>query len=178
MPVYNSKLNPYDLSKICSGVSDRPECYPSRPLMENYLNLNGTRALLGVDDKVERIELSSHAVNTRFMSGLDMQAPGPYYVAGLLERGVDVLIYAGTYDWIAHWIGNLRWVEALEWRGKEACNAQSAREWFVHGEAAGITKAWNGLAFTTVEGAGHLVPYDKPVQALAMVNRWLERRAL
>jgi carboxypeptidase C (cathepsin A) len=36
----------------------------------------------------------------------------------------------------------------------------------------------NSVQFTKVEGAGHMVPYDKPVEALAMLQRWLAEKSL
>lgn len=39
-------------------------------------------------------------------------------VAAVLEGGVRALIYAGTDDFICNYIGNERWVEALDWPGK------------------------------------------------------------
>jgi len=29
------------------------------------------------------------------------------------------------------------------------------------------------LTFATIEGAGHMVPYDKPKESLELVQRWL-----
>jgi cathepsin A (carboxypeptidase C) len=33
------------------------------------------------------------------------------------------------------------------------------------------------FAMSTVNGAGHMVPYDKPREALALVERWLGKRS-
>lgn len=43
------------------------------------------------------------------------RVPNHFYVASLLERGVKVLIYAGTLDWQCNWVANRLWVEKLEW---------------------------------------------------------------
>jgi carboxypeptidase C (cathepsin A) len=48
------------------------------------------------------------------------------------------------------------------------------RDWSVgEDEAAGQTKSFGPLTFVTVLKAGHMVPYDKPAESLAMVRRWL-----
>ncbi|KAJ6538058.1 hypothetical protein B0H19DRAFT_1270428 [Mycena capillaripes] len=39
------------------------------------------------------------------------------YVGGLLERGIRVLIYVGTYNYSCNWVGNERWTLALKWSG-------------------------------------------------------------
>jgi carboxypeptidase C (cathepsin A) len=61
----------------------------------------------------------------------------------------------------------------MEWSGQKNFTSQKLREWKVDGEAAGLTRSADGLTFATIQGAGHMVPYDKPVQALELVNRWL-----
>ncbi|EJU01527.1 alpha/beta-hydrolase [Dacryopinax primogenitus] len=156
MPTWKSGRNPYNVAEICP-TTDNPvvSCYPIMQWMSAYLNLISTLSLLGVDEHAKE-----------------------YYVTGLLERGMDVLIYVGTYDNVCNWVGNSRWVEALEWTGQLAFNSRDLTEWTVHGRRAGLTKHAKGLTFATVDAAGHMVPYDKPVEALAMLNRWLEKRSL
>ena len=40
-------------------------------------------------------------------------------------------------------------------------------------QVAGYTASYEGLAFATVKGAGHMVPQFKPAEALAMFGRFL-----
>jgi len=96
------------------------------------------------------------------------------HVTALLERRVPVLIYVGTDDWICNFIGQEIWTAELDWSGREAFNAQNLRNWTVNGSVAGKTKSANGLTLLTVFDAGHMVPTDKPLQALAMVRRWID----
>ena len=122
------------------------------------------------------------------------------YVGALLARQVRVLNYVGTYDWICNWIGNEAWTLALEWHGQRDFAALPLREWHVDGHVAGKTRGAHGLTFATVDAAGHMVrfsfrfrslcslfpdllvhfkvPYDKPTEALALINRWLAREEL
>jgi carboxypeptidase C (cathepsin A) len=78
-------------------------------------------------------------------------------VAALLERGVRVLIYVGTYDWICNWIGNERWTLDLQWSGREEFVKEELRPWTVNGEKVGLVRSKNGLSFVTVDAAGHMV---------------------
>merc|ERR1719341_2744111 len=50
-------------------------------------------------------------------------------IANLLENGLQVLIYAGDVDYICNWLGNKKWVKALEWGGKEGFNAAEDENW-------------------------------------------------
>ena len=123
--------------------------------------------------------------------------PSQYYVSGLLERGVRVLIYAGTYDWQCNWVANKLWVDKLEWTGQDGYTAAEWRDWVVDGHKAGETKKSGLLTFATVREAGHMgklsqetslfdmhinhgyaVPHDKPAESFAMVSRWLSEKDL
>lgn len=70
-----------------------------------------------------------------------------------------VLIYVGTYDWICNWVGNERWVRALEWSGGEEWRREGLVEWGIEGGEgrAGRVRSSGGLTFATIEGAGHMV---------------------
>jgi len=104
----------YDISKRCEGPLGSQDYYPHSNQIQWHLNLNSTREVLGVDGRVERFFMSSEALQrparvvltrsgcfeltTPVTRRGDMIAPNAYYVAGLLERSISVLIYAGTYD--------------------------------------------------------------------------------
>ncbi|KDQ13471.1 hypothetical protein BOTBODRAFT_146116 [Botryobasidium botryosum FD-172 SS1] len=173
VPFFATGKNPYDISKPCEGKIEETLCYPVTKRINNYLDQPSVRELLGVDASLGPFQSCSGEVGQAFSQHMDMPRQTTYYVAELLERGIKVLIYVGTYDWICNHVGNYRWTSALEWSGHDAFNAESLREWKVDGRVAGMTKSANGLTFATVLGAGHMVPYDKPVEALALVNRWL-----
>lgn len=74
--------------------------------LTEYLNLNSTREILGIDSKrTDKWAMSSGAVANAFggISGrnADLHDPTYLYVAGLLERGVKVLVYAGKGEFTA-----------------------------------------------------------------------------
>ena len=50
-------------------------------------------------------------------------------IPDLLHDGLDVLIYAGDVDYICNWLGNKKWVKALEWDGKEEFNLAEDKPW-------------------------------------------------
>ncbi|KAF8632418.1 hypothetical protein AX17_004859 [Amanita inopinata Kibby_2008] len=174
-PFYASGLNPYDISRQCEGKIEDTLCYPVTKHISSYLDQPSVRAQLGVDPFLSSTNFSSCSwdVNSAFASTLDEYHQTQLYISALLERGVSVLIYVGTYDWICNWVGNERWTLALEWSGKERFGRERLREWKVEGRKAGLVRRSGRFAFVTVDGAGHMVPYDKPVQSLEMVKRWL-----
>lgn len=115
--------NIYDVSKDCEGEISDTLCYPItkyvlHPTAEleigislldrtitNYLNQPEVRAQLGVDPSVRNYSSCSNKVGRDFNIAFDEYAVhAEYYVAELLERGINVLIYVGTYDMICNWV--------------------------------------------------------------------------
>ncbi|KAG6900567.1 hypothetical protein C0993_008721 [Termitomyces sp. T159_Od127] len=178
-PFYATGKNPYDISKDCEGEPG-DLCYPVTRHITNYLNSTSTRSLLGVDPSVPaQYSICSDPVALAFDASNDQQQTAtPFHVAALLERNVRVLIYVGSYDWICNWVGNERWTRALDWSGQQEFAGKELSVWKVEGKRAGVTRSAKGLRFATVEGAGHMVPYDKPREALALINRWLANEEL
>ncbi|KAJ7073477.1 serine carboxypeptidase [Mycena belliarum] len=178
-PFWLSERNPYDISQPCDaeGLSENL-CYPVTAHIRSYLSRPDVRDALGVDPAVPAKFLScAPTVGTAFRAQLDGFRLTQDYVGALLERGVRVLIYVGTYDWICNWVGNERWTLALEWSGQAEFAAEPLHPWAVGNDfakgRAGLARSAKGLTFATVEAAGHMVPYDKPKEALDLVQRWL-----
>ncbi|KAK7001939.1 carboxypeptidase [Favolaschia claudopus] len=167
-------LNNYDISKKCE-VGDM--CYPEIPEIAKFLNREDVQSTLGISPGITYTSCSDK-VNLDFTWTLDFMKGATEYVAALLERDIRVLIYVGSYDWICNWLGNEAWTLALEWSGHEEFNAQPLEDWVVDGKRAGKTRSAKGFTFATVDGAGHLVPFDKPKESLEMVKRWMAGKPL
>ena len=183
---------------MCVGDS---LCYEEQDIIAAYLNRPDIRDLLGAQSP-GNFTGCSREVGRNFDAHLDKFAvPSQHYVAGLLERGVPILIYAGKYEYRCNWVSNKLWVDKLEWSGKADYKAEDWSNWEVDGRTAGETKSSGILTFATVRGAGHMgtycvllfantctnvpihlacpaVPHDKPAEAFAMVSRWLAARPL
>lgn len=141
-------------------------CYQETTTITAYLNLPEIRELLGVETSYN-FSSSSHEVSAGFSSHMDkFNTPTQFHVASLLDRGVRVLIYAGTFDWQCNWVSNKLWVDALEWSGADEYNAAQWRDWDVNGHKAGEAKSTSLLTFVTIRGAGHMMSiqpfYDVP----------------
>ncbi|CCL99179.1 uncharacterized protein FIBRA_01194 [Fibroporia radiculosa] len=151
---FNMYTNNNDLLKMC--VSDSL-CYNEQIAIKNFLNQPSIRELLGVESP-RNFTGCDRDVATNFNLHMDKWAvPSQYYVANLLERGIRMLIYAGTYDWQCNWVANKLWVDKLEWLGRDAYSAEEWRDWIVDGKKAGETKKAGMLTFATVVGAGHMM---------------------
>ncbi|KAJ7039097.1 serine carboxypeptidase [Mycena alexandri] len=166
-PFWSTGMNPYDISRECDGGLGENLCYPVTRFIRAYLDRPDVRSMLGVDPSLTtNFSSCSDEVGYAFVGKLDGFKNTQHYVAALLERGVRVLIYVGTYDWICNWVGNERWTLAMDNLKPWGTGKTNSR--------IGLTRSAMGLTFATIEGAGHMVPYDKPKESLELVKRWLE----
>lgn len=142
-------------------------------LITEYLNLPSTRRLLSIDSSFDSLNwtIASWDVNMAFDVSGDVLQSSDKYIEALLERGVKVLIYAGTYDMACNWVGNDRMTMALEWYGRNGFVTTKLRDWYLDIDAnekpAGKTRSFEGLTFASVYDSGHMV-LDS---ALALMTR-------
>ncbi|KZS92434.1 serine carboxypeptidase [Sistotremastrum niveocremeum HHB9708] len=185
-PIIAAKRNPYDVSKECSGpLLEESLCYPITKDITQYLNRPETRKLIGIPPKFDNATFSNinYTVHAAFGASQDEnRIQTKFYLENLLDRGVRVLIYVGTYDGACNWVGNHRMVNSLEWRDSHTFVQKELMPWHVSNShektpPAGSVKTAGGLTFLTIEEAGHMVPYDKPVEALELVTRWLNEES-
>ncbi|KAK4607545.1 hypothetical protein RGQ29_001408 [Quercus rubra] len=158
-------INYYDVRKKCEGDL----CYDFSS-METFLNQMSVRNALGVGDR-EFVSCSSDvydAMLTDWMRNLEVGIPA------LLEDGIKVLVYAGEYDLICNWLGNSRWVHAMEWSGQKQFGASPTVPFVVDDAEAGLLKSHGPLTFLKVHDAGHMVPMDQPKASLQMLMSWMQ----
>ncbi|KAG6466590.1 serine carboxypeptidase-like 26 [Zingiber officinale] len=91
----------------------------------------------------------------------------------LIRAGLRIWIYSGDTDGRVPVIGSRYCVEALglplesQWQ-----------PWFLNHQVGGRFVEYKGLSMVTVRGAGHLVPLNKPREALVLVNSFLKGQRL
>lgn len=164
-----NNVNYYDVRKECQG----PLCYDFSRL-DTFLNNATIRESLGVGDRkfVACSPLVHSAMLVDWMKNLEKGIPE------LLEDGIDLLVYAGEFDLICNWLGNSRWVTAMEWSGQMEYVKANWKEFEVDGKEAGLTTGYGPLQFLKVHNAGHMVPMDQPRNSLEMLYRWTRGKSL
>ncbi|XP_010543556.1 PREDICTED: serine carboxypeptidase-like 49 [Tarenaya hassleriana] len=160
-----SGINYYDIRKKCEGSL----CYDFSN-MEKFLNLEPVRESLGVGD-IEFVSCSPTVYQAMLMDWMRNLEVG---IPKLLEDGIKLLVYAGEYDLICNWLGNSRWVNAMEWSGKEKFGEAGEVPFVVDGKEAGLLKSYGPLGFLKVREAGHMVPMDQPKASLEMLKKWMD----
>jgi cathepsin A (carboxypeptidase C) len=161
-------------------------CYPEIQNIQDYFNLPWVWEALHVPKAVGNYSVISEEVYMGFALTGDIAWGMQPQVLYLLDHGIDVLFYQGNLDLACNTAGNLQWASEMRWKGQPAFVAQPKRPWSHEDEEVGWFKEVKTVtasgrettfAFATVDGAGHLVPFDKPKEALAMVDRWLNKRS-
>lgn len=94
-------------------------------------------------------------------------------VPPMLEAGLRVMVYAGEDDYICNWLGNRRWVRAMEWSGQGAFNATMPVPFVVDGVTGGDVVESGRLSFVKMSESGHMVPMDQPKNAVTMLQRFI-----
>eukprot|EP00128_Syssomonas_multiformis_P000810 Colp12_sorted_trinity150504_noHs@18027 len=170
-PVTSTGINLYDVREKCKYP---PLCYNFEN-EDNFLNQASVQKALGVEGRI-RWEECNYEVNGDFRD--DVMKNFDKEVVQVLGAGVRVLIYVGDADFICNWRGNYAWTKALQWPGNAAFNAAKDIEWRVGGTTAGLARTAQGLTFTQVYNAGHMVPMDQPVASLQLLRTFLGNRPL
>lgn len=167
-PYQRSGRNVYDIRTMCEGGT---LCYNDLEYIDSFMNKPEVMKALGAE--VSNFESCNFDVNRNFMFAGDWMKPYHKNVIDLLQQDLPVLIYAGDKDFICNWLGNEAWTNKLEWSGSKGFSKAPVRKWKVDGKHAGDVKNYENFTFLRVFGGGHMVPYDQPVSALDMVNRWV-----
>ncbi|TDZ32694.1 Carboxypeptidase Y-like protein [Colletotrichum spinosum] len=175
--------NPFDITAPCDSEAI---CYAEGDGIETYVNSEWVWKALEVPEEVARnYTVISFDVNRKFSLAGDVFLTTEREVKYVLEQGVDVLIYNGELDLACNTAGNVRWAERLAWRGQVEFGSKGFEVWYARkgrdvvraGRWKEVKKQVEGgkqarFAFVTVEGSGHMVPFDQPEAGLEMVRKW------
>lgn len=66
-------------------------------------------------------------------------------------------------------------LEALQWKGTKDFAVATPSVWTVNGDTAGYVRTFGSLSLLLVLNSGHMVPLDKPLQALDMISRFIKK---
>ncbi|KAJ9518744.1 hypothetical protein QJQ45_025991, partial [Haematococcus lacustris] len=190
--VANPDINVYDILRKCEG----PLCYDFSAA-DSFLNSKATQKALGVDKPWVSCDMDVYQDFTSdWLHRFDSVLPD------MLADGIRVQIYAGDLDLICNYLGNRRWVDALEWSQSTDWATAEDQEWSVKGFPAGQVTEVGPLSFVKVFMAGHMrwawsarkavtlialfahrivewqVPMDQPLHSLAHITAFTHSKSL
>ncbi|KAF7330010.1 Carboxypeptidase [Mycena kentingensis (nom. inval.)] len=184
-PTMKSHLNWYDLRKTCDASAiARPEhCYPETAWVERYMNDPGVKHALGVAPE-RMYQNFNMEMNRDFNARGEGVRSAARLLTELVEDGVRVLVYAGTADMMANYMGNERWTAdlAAKTRFRDEFTASEPTDWVLSTSSTGpvagrVRSAGPGagnIAFVAVYEAGHMSAHDQPAAISELITRWIE----
>lgn len=98
---FKTGLNPYNIKDQCRAGLAENLCYAVSKDIRLFLDREDVRELVGAEpiSSIGAFDSCNSAVNNGFAKHSDKNANGVDFVAGLLERDIEVLIYVGKLDW-------------------------------------------------------------------------------
>ncbi|WFD43872.1 carboxypeptidase C [Malassezia psittaci] len=172
--------SPWDATNSSYFDYQHKKDYDEEAYVAALLNHNETRAALGIDargagDRHDgKFVGCSDRVYADFESTGDGSRESTWAVRDVLSKGVRVMSYSGTRDFICNYLGNGQWTYDLDWANGDEFRNSPLEPWYVEGVKgpAGHFRNFGNLTFATVNNAGHFVPYDQPIAAQSMFTRW------
>ncbi|CAA7015601.1 unnamed protein product [Microthlaspi erraticum] len=144
-------------------------CYSN--YAEIYFNRVDVRSSIHATRAVSRWKTCNNSILRTYNFTVSSMLPT---YSKLIKAGLKIWVYSGDADGRLPVIGTRYWVEALGLSVKSEW-----RSWFHNHQVGGrITEYEGGLTLVTVRGAGHLVPLNKPEEALALFRSFLNGQEL
>lgn len=156
------------------GIPDQIN-YCSDEQVSTYLNrIDVQRAMHVRDPPVAWLECTS---SINYAQASTVSSMLPHYIEFLANTSLRVLIYSGDQDAIVPFTGTRKWLSALAAAlPAEMTIVNDVHEWYSNTngqQVAGWATTYSRMQFTTVRGAGHLVPYTQPKRAHDMIATFL-----
>ncbi|KAE8394878.1 Alpha/Beta hydrolase protein [Aspergillus alliaceus] len=96
----------------------------------------------------------------------------------VVKAGVNVLVWAGTADWICNVDGSIAVANAVDFSGHDEFKGKALGAYKVNGKETGQYKSVDNFHLLTVYDAGHEVPYYQPETALQAFTQILQKKPL
>ncbi|XP_019463273.1 PREDICTED: serine carboxypeptidase-like 33 isoform X1 [Lupinus angustifolius] len=142
-------------------------CYS--PYAEEYFNRIDTQSSLHANIERRNTNVTWKVCNDSILRTYNFSVFSvlPIYTK-LIKGGLKIWIYSGDADGRVPVIGTRYCIEALGLPLKS-----SWRSWYHDNQVGGRIVEYEGLTYVTVRGAGHLVPLNKPSEALTIIHSFL-----
>jgi len=139
--------------------------------VEKYLNTPEVKAALHAKAET-KWEVCNGEINSNYDWEYDSMLP--FYRKLLVNGGLRARVYSGDCDFAVNTMGTQASMVNLQFMTK-----QSWRAWHVNSQVAGFHIVYDhNLEFVTVRGAGHMVPTDRPAEALVMFSTFLKNQPI
>lgn len=151
-------------------LKEEPNCINSTAI-EHWLNKKEVRDALHIATHVPKWEICSGTVSSNYKRTYsDM---GSVYKELLKYPEIRVLIYNGDTDMACNFLGDQWFIADLN-----LPQTHGRAPWYVEGQVGGFARQFKKLTFTTIRGAGHMVPQWAPAYSYYMFDKFLKDEPL
>lgn len=92
-----------------------------------------------------------------------------HFFESFKQKGLKVLLYSGNVDAVVPYVETEEYIKFLGWEKKsDKVPLVNAR-----GSLMGWQLEYDGLTYVIINGAGHMVPTDKPHAAYEMFKKFI-----
>ncbi|KAI7876506.1 serine carboxypeptidase-domain-containing protein [Mucor mucedo] len=165
-------LNIYD---IRSKEEPSPECGLSWPYelsdVTNYLRqpevkkaVHAEKQILGWKECTSLVSIELHG---------DDSKPSYSLLPDILKE-IPILLFSGEYDLICNYIGTEYLIGNMTWNGSRGFGKKTKKEdWKIDDKVVGYYTQERNLTYVLINDGSHMVPYDRPIECLDMINRFM-----
>ncbi|EPB87281.1 hypothetical protein HMPREF1544_05902 [Mucor circinelloides 1006PhL] len=169
--------------KICMNMYDirfkeesYPECGLSWPYelgdVTKYLRLAEVKTAVHADKQILGWKECTSLVSAELHG--DQSEPAYYLLPGILEE-IPVLLFSGEYDLICNYVGTEYLIGNMTWNGSRGFSKDTRKEvWKIDNKLAGYYTQERNLIYVLIKDGSHMVPYDRPIECLDMINRFMQ----
>ncbi|KAI8876816.1 hypothetical protein K501DRAFT_326853, partial [Backusella circina FSU 941] len=165
-------INTYDIRLTEEPYPDCGMNWPYElPEVSRYLRLAELKsAVHATDQKLGWRECSPDVSSS--IKG-DTSKPADKLLPGILKE-IPVLLYSGEQDLICNYLGTEYMISNMTWNGERGFTTGSKKEeWKIDNKLAGYYTQGRNLTYVLIKDGSHMVPYDKPMECLDMINRFI-----
>ncbi|KAI1286072.1 Lysosomal protective protein [Halotydeus destructor] len=160
------QLNVHHNRSLIASLGEDPPCIDDS-YVAKYLNQPEVRAALHISPEAATWDVCSEAVEEGYSNIYSTMKP---QILELVNSGkLRGLIYNGDVDMACNFLGDEWFVDNLGLK-----LVDDYRKWHYNNQVAGFVKHYQHLIYVTVKGSGHMVPTDKPGQALQLIINFIQ----
>ncbi|XP_018496916.1 probable serine carboxypeptidase CPVL [Galendromus occidentalis] len=160
---YNATGLDFYFNLLQSSAPPEFEYYPK------FLQLNETRRAIHVGSLPFN---DGSKVENKLM--LDQYVSAKAFVEEILNNDYKVLIYNGQLDLIVPYALTMKFIRNLDWKNASKFISAPRTIWKnPAGTPVGYVHRLGNFTEALVRNAGHMVPYDQPVNALDLITRFI-----
>ncbi|OBZ84457.1 Pheromone-processing carboxypeptidase KEX1 [Choanephora cucurbitarum] len=165
-------MNMYD---IRMKEERHPECGLSWPYeledVTRYLRQVDVKRAVHADKQILGWKECTSLVSLELKD--DNSKPAYYLLPDILKE-VPVLLFSGEYDLICNNVGTEYLIGNMTWNGSRGFSKSTKKQqWKIDNKLAGYYMQERNLTYVLIKDGSHMVPYDRPIECLDMINRFM-----